>query len=482
MIDALIEPLRTALRDSEFLHILRCVSYDGGAVLALGGESTRALRDSEIDELVSDGNTAEDWRRVRVAETFQPGRVRHSEFFGCVTLGHFEEPVEWAGGVVIPSGIYRSTVANCTIGHNALIRNVGLLASYVVDERAIVTDCGRVVCEGRTTFGNGLDIPIGPQLGGRWLRAFSEITLDLAIALTSLRSGEIAGLYAEFLADYLRMAESTCGVIGAGSTITNIPSMRNVYVGESVEIDAATRVENSVLLSTPEEQVRIRDGASVCDSILQWGVEVRGPSVVERSVLLEHAVVDRFGIVSNSVIGPNSAVSGAEVTSSLVGPFVGCHHQALLIAARWPGGRGNMGYGASVGCNHTSRVPDQEAILGEGLFIGLGTKLQYPVNLLNSPYSVLATGLSLPPQKIAFPFSLIRPATVSIPGTAPGSNILVPGWMLSENLYAVQRCLLKFRTRDRSTRHVLEHEVFRAEVMTQVGECASSPGVSLEIV
>ena len=48
-------------------------------------------------------------------------------------------------------------------------------------------------------------------------------------------------------------------------------------------------------------------------------------------------------------------MGGGECLHCLVGPFVGFHHQSLLIATIWPLGRGNVGYGANVGSNHTSR-------------------------------------------------------------------------------------------------------------------------------
>lgn len=471
MIDLALEPLTVALRDSEFLKTLHALRLDGGIELALAGEPVRSLREVEIRELISNGNTAEDWRLLRVAEGFRPGRISHSDFHGCVTLGRFDEIVNSPGGVALPSGVYRSTLVNCVIGHQATVRNVGLLAGYVVGKRAVVADCGEVSCDGSTTFGNGIVIPIGPQCGGRWLRAFAEMTLDLAIDLTSPPPDEgLTGRYTELLAEYQKRAVSTRGVIGAGASVAKVAVVKNAYMGPAAEIDAATRVENSVLLSSPDEPVRVRDGACVIDSILQWAVEVRGPAVVERTILLEHAAVDRFGKVCDSVIGPNSGIGGAEVTSSLVGPFVGCHHQSLLIAARWPGGRGNLGYGAAVGCNHTSRAPDQEAVLGEGLFIGLGARLQYPIDLSRAPYSVIASGVNLPAQKLAFPFSLVRPAAEPIPGAPPGANVLIPAWVLSENLYSVQRSELKYRSRDRATWHTLAHEVFSSEVMTLVGD------------
>jgi hypothetical protein len=471
MTDHLLQPLAAGTRDSEFLQTLRSVRRDGGLAFALGPSPVRPLTDDEQWTLESNGNTAEDWTRIRVTPGFRPDRITHSEFRGTVVVGRFIDRARGPGGVEFPSGVHRSTVSNCVIGHGAVVRNVGLIEWYVVGERAWVSDCGRVVCDPPTTFGNGTTIPIGPQCGGRDLRTFAELTLDLAEAMTSrgCRDG-LAGWYAELFDRYLEQVRAGRGVIGPAAVVAHVPVVRNAYVGPAAELDAATRVEDSTLLSRPGEPVRVTDGACVVGGLFQWGARVAGPAVVERAVLLEHATVERFGKVVDSVIGPNSTIGGAEVTGSLIGPFVNCHHQGMLIAARWPAGRGNLSYGAGVGCNHTSRAPDQEAFLGEGIFVGLGVKIQYPVDLTNSPYTVLATGVTLPPQKLRFPFSLVRAATEPIPGLPPGGNVLVPGWMLAENLYAVQRAALKYRTRDRATRHRFRHDVFRSDVMALVAD------------
>ena len=38
------------------------------------------------------------------------------------------------------------------------------------------------------------------------------------------------------------------------------------------------------------------------------------------------------------------------------------------------GATGNVAYGAKIGSNHTGRTADQEAVLGEGIFFGLGVR------------------------------------------------------------------------------------------------------------
>src|SRR5439155_1325938 len=100
-----LEPLTAAIQSSEFLRTVRSIRKDAGVQWALAGERVRSLREDEIQALVADGNTAEDWRRIRVAEGFRPGRVRQSDFSGYVTLGRFEERVFGPGGVELPSGV-----------------------------------------------------------------------------------------------------------------------------------------------------------------------------------------------------------------------------------------------------------------------------------------------------------------------------------------------------------------------------------------
>ena len=74
------------------------------------------------------------------------------------------------------------------------------------------------------------------------------------------------------------------------------------------------------------------------------------------------------------------------------------HSLPLLLLAIWFEGKGNIGYGANIGSNHTGRLPDQESIPGEGVFFGLGCSIKYPCNLRNAPYSIIASGVVTLPE------------------------------------------------------------------------------------
>ena len=84
-------------------------------------------------------------------------------------------------------------------------------------------------------------------------------------------------------------------------------------------------------------------------------------AIVSSAFMCAASHVERHGKLLNSVLGPCSGAAEGKISSLLVGPFVGFHHQALLIACFWPAGRGNIGYGANVDSNHTGKAPDQES-------------------------------------------------------------------------------------------------------------------------
>jgi hypothetical protein len=212
-------------------------------------------------------------------------------------------------------------------------------------------------------------------------------------------------------------------------------------------------VIGSVTGSSGEDPVFVGDNALVEHCVLEAGVRIESAAQVRRALFLEHSGAEQGGHVADSVIGPNTIVAKGEVTASLLGPFVGFHHQALLIGTLWPEGRGNVGYGANVGSNHTGRKPDQELRPGEGTFFGLACAIKFPADFSEAPYSLFATGVVTPPQKISFPFSLIMEGSAG--ENSEGRNAILPGWMWHENAYALIRNAYKYADRNRARNHTL---------------------------
>lgn len=423
-------------------------------------------------QLEANGCWSPDWSRVFVADGFRPRHAHSAKFFGDVYLGAFgNEPLEANKGVRLSPGVYNCVIMDSVVGDDALVYNVGVLSNYMVGPKAVVMNCDTVSHEAGSAFGNGEELSIAIETGGREVLVFGELTIPMAAQVAGSRYNRtMLEEFADFVGRYVEAARCPKGIIGAEARVVDTSKVVNTFVGAHAIIDNAKKVCDSTLLSNAEEPAAVRDGAYVVKSIIQWGSDVSSMGICDSSLLCEHSHVERHGKVTQSILGPNTGVAEGEVTACLVGPFVGFHHQALLIAAFWPEGKGNVGYGANVGSNHTSKAPDQEIWPGEGIFFGLGVNIKFPSNFARAPYSIIATGVNALPQKVSFPFSLINTPAERIEGVSPAYNEIVPGWVLSDQIYMVRRNEGKYTKRNKARRTKFDFEVLRPEIVDMMVE------------
>ncbi len=455
---------------SELLDAARAVAKRRDNVLGL---LLRAPSKQEIAVMEDRGCRCDDWSLVQVAEDFDCFRVRRANLKGAVVLGRFSGEVEAIPGFKQATGVYDCTLVHVQIGNDALVENVRLAANAVIEHQAILFGVGSITCTGKAVFGCGGELPLACEAGGRETPVWAELTVDAAAEIARDRS-DAAGLAAVRAAvrRYTDAITSPLCWVRRRARILHTERIQDAYIGPAAVVDHLHELANVAVLSSVDEPVHLDGGAAITDSVVQWGVHVGGSSIVRRSVLIEHSAVDSHATVEDSVIGPNTHIAKGEVTASLVGPFVGFHHQSLLIAAFWPEGKGNVAYGAMVGSNHTGRAPDQEIWPGEGVFYGLGCSVRLPADLSDAPYTVLSMGVSTLPQKVRFPFSLIAvpntPLDESATGVPRAYNEIVPGWTLRENAYGLVRNELKYAKRDQARRHTIEYKVLRPRIMRLV--------------
>ena len=421
--------------------------------------ASRPIKGAEIVQLEAAGCVADDWARVLVPDDFNPGRVRRVQFTGDVVLGRFYRTVD-RSGVALKSGVYDSTLANCIIRHDALVSNVGLMAGTVVGEGALIADCDEILPLEDGTFGNGIRVGLAAANADRSLPVVADLLFQHLAPLCRPRpEPEVLAALESLVDSYVDYCRVGRTVIGAGARVSGCRRVSGAYISPGCIVIGATTVSDCTLL----EGARIGAGAQVRRALLQWNAVAEDDAFVEESLLAEASTVNRKGIVTHSAIGPNTTIAEGEVSASVVGPFTGFNHHALLVSACWPEGRGNVGYGANVGSNHTGRAPDQEVHPGEGAFFGLGVNIKMPSDYSLAPYTIIATGVDTAPERMTFPFSLI------VPGSTPdGKNRLYPGWALYDNQYGLYRNIWKFSTRNRATRTEIDPDAFRAETMDEV--------------
>ncbi|NOY09540.1 MAG: DUF4954 family protein [Spirochaetes bacterium] len=463
------EELSRIIGSSNFISSIRAVKEKRGESV-LFGDSIRKLTEDEIKILKGNGNYCNDWSLIAVVYDFNPGKIINSLFFGKCVLGKFTgETRDVAGSISLPTGIYRSTIINSEIGNEVFILGNGSISGYIIKSGAAVINTVSLSHIAGGSFGNGLELAIGIETGGREVLSFAELTIDTAARIATERDNEqVLSGYNRSVKDYTEAAKSSFGVVEKNARILNTVRVANSYIGDYAVINGANVIENSTILSGSGEETEISGGAYVRNSCIQWGCSVSSMAIVDSSVLTEHSHVERHGKVTESIIGPNTEIAEGEVTSCIVGPFVGFHHQSLLIAAIWPEGRGNVGYGANVGSNHTSKAPDQEIFCGEGTFFGLGVNIKFPSDFSAAPYSIIATGVSTLPQKVEFPFSLINEPAAHFPGISPAYNEIFPAWVLSDNIYMIRRNEGKYRKRNKAKRTQFIYDVFRPDIIDRM--------------
>ena len=428
------------------------------ANLYLGGAGLRKLNQEEIKSLTAQGNFSTDWRLVEVEDGFTPEFIHGSVFVGKCILGVFTGKT--VPSVGLPSGIYRSTVNESRIMSEALVIDVGRLQRCLVCEQACVQSVGTVSADEKTKFCIGTELTVGCEIGKRKL--ILSHSIDYAKAADIVMRPKV---YSDRTTDSQNEEfTAPASIIGQFALVTNCGQVRNVYIGEQGRINGAALVADAVILSKSDAVTEITSGAVVRQCYVSEGCAISQMAIADRCFFAPYVTATRHAKVTDCVVGSNTEIAEGETTSCLIGPFVGFHHQSLLIAALWPDGRGNIGYGANAGSNHTGRAPDQELICGEGLFIGLGTSVKFPANYRSAAYSIIATGVCALPQRVEFPFSLINTPS-KIPQNIPiGFNEIIPAWVLTNSVYAVLRNESKFAKRNRAEDPLLARPVFNRQI------------------
>ena len=413
----------------------------------------RMLTEEEIAQLERSGSFSQDWSTVLITP-----ETRLDLVSGCLFQGRVL--------VHLPDGKLRCTmIRDCKILGPLNVESTGIVSGLTLFQGCSVSFCGRVEWTSAPSF-LWSSIQGGLETGERSLPLLPNLTHTDAAWLASGNGRREAHKLSEML---LELKEKLTGFIGEDAHLTSCPALENSIFLKGSLVNGATAVRGSVLFPGSS----VTDGALVRSSVLQWNAKADSLAVVQDSIVGECSVVEKHGKLTSSYLGADSVLAEGEITASVVGPLTGMHHQSLLIAAFWPGGKGNIGYGANIGSNHTSRLPDQEIRPGTGLFFGLSTSVKFPSDFSRSPFSVIATGLTTLPQRVEFPFSLICLPEVRPQGVPEGWMRLIPGWMLHSNLYAVLRNLWKFRSRSRSVHTAVDTGIFSQEILELVREALS---------
>ena len=295
----------------------------------------RSLTEKEIATMVVYGCSAEDWKNVTVAENFNPQFVSNVSFSGVVKLGSFEKVFEMAGGFKKHSGIYNCCIHNCIIGNNVFIDKVhNYIANYEICDEAFIENTNIIFVDGKTSFGNGLKVPVMNETGGREIPIFNELSAPLAYILTFYRHRpEMIANIQKMIEDYSESVSSTMGRIGEKVQIVNCGRIKNVWIGDFACIKGVSNLKNGTINSNEKAPVRIGSGVKCKNFIISSGVQITDSTLISTCFVGQGCIMDKHYSALDSVFFSNCQGMHGEATAIFAGPYTVSHHKSSLLIA-----------------------------------------------------------------------------------------------------------------------------------------------------
>jgi len=338
----------------------------------------RSLTQSEIRQLEAQGCSAEDWYRVLVQEPFLVERVVASQFSGDIRLGRFDAVSALPGGPALPCGVYHARLQNTHLGERCRIADVGVLAHYRVADEVLIQQVGALQVTGDTTFGNGTEIEVLNEAGGRGLPLCDELSAQLAYLIVCYRhQGELVARLCRLIQDRAAKRRANVGSIGTGVRICHVGVVSNVLVGDYACIDGAVRLEEGTIRSCREAPVLVGSGVIADHFIFQFGSCVSQGAIVDRCLVGQHVRIGKQFSAQNSVFCCNSELYHGEACSVFAGPYTVSHHKSTLLIA----GLFSF-YNAGSGTNQSNHMyklgPVHQGVLERGCKTGSFSYLLWP--------------------------------------------------------------------------------------------------------
>ena len=85
------------------------------------GINYRQLSAYEIEVLVRNNNSSDDWNKILVSDAFNAELVKSCKFYGLVRIGKLEPYCLEFSDLKVPVGLYNSTIISCDFGDNVVV-------------------------------------------------------------------------------------------------------------------------------------------------------------------------------------------------------------------------------------------------------------------------------------------------------------------------------------------------------------------------
>ncbi len=298
-------------------------------------DSYRYLEPEEISRLELQGCVADDWSGLMVVQDFQASSVRRCRFTGKNYLGVFSEEILLPGGVKQKAGLYNTWLHDCRVGDQACITDVrGYIAGYDIGDHVLIDNCNHIYMEGASTFGNGVQVDVLDETGGRQLLIYDKLSAHTAYLMAFYRHyHNFYDTVSALIRAYADSVRSERGAIGSWSRIVDTGQIINVRVGSHATITGASRLQEGSVNSNGHDGAQVGNNVVAERFIISSGTEVSDHAVVTNCFIGQGCVLSKHYSAINSLFFSNCQGFNGEACSVFAGPFTVSHHKSTLLIA-----------------------------------------------------------------------------------------------------------------------------------------------------
>ena len=295
----------------------------------------RPLSQAEVAQLQKQGCTCADWTSIKVAQKFNPERVKFAHFSGNIEIGLLEKTIVLYGKLEKPAGISHSTIHNCKIGNNVYINNINnYMANYIIEDDVVIDNVDLLAVEGESSFGNGTEVAVVNEAGGREIPIYDHLSAHIAYIMAFYRHRQkVIEKLQKMIADYTASVTSSMGLVAKDAKLINCRIIKNTKIGPSSLIEGVNRLENGSVNSCPEDPAYIGLGVFAEDFIACSGSEITDGTIICKCFVGQGTVLAKQYSAENSVYFANCGGFHGEACSIFAGPYTVTHHKSTLLIA-----------------------------------------------------------------------------------------------------------------------------------------------------
>lgn len=375
----------------------------------------RLLTQEEIHILKNQGCRAHDWSEIRISSLLNLSEIKNVNFTGAVNIH--------AGAVIhdIPGGI-----GGCTVKENATIINV---ASLVFDPEA--------------SHGVGTPVAVLDETGSRSVPIYPGLSSQIA-TLMARDPRWIKKKLESTLRDFID-SKITPAEIGENAVVKNSGPIKNVYIGNEVVVNGASRLENGSLINNAASGKAFTFvGNSVeAENFILEDARIESKCLITNCYIGQGCILSHAFSAHDSLFFSNCSMENGEAHSLMAGPYtVSMHKGTLLIGCQ----TSFLNAGSSTNqSNHMYKLgPVHWGIMERGVKTASGSYLMLGAKI--GAFSLLMGSHKTHPDSSEFPFSYLF-------GDERGATVVVPAVMLRS--CGLLRDELKWPTRDRRLKRKL---------------------------